>query len=57
MRDFGISDLGRMRDWTRKVRRFHELDGTWPRLQKIAAGGLGVVLGGLVYLLTRALGR
>lgn len=50
--DFGLSDLGRMRGWTRQVRRFHEVQGTWPRLQKIAAGGLLVVLGGLVYLLT-----
>jgi hypothetical protein len=55
--DFGIGDLGRMRDWTRKVRRFHEIGGTWPRLQKIAVGGLAGIVAALVYSLTRAVPR
>lgn len=55
--DFGISDMGRMRDWTRKVRRFHEMDGAWPRLQKIAVGGLTGIVAALVYFLTRAVPR
>jgi len=50
---FGISDLGRMRGWTRKVRHFHEVEGTWPKLQRLAVGGLAAVVAGLVYLLTR----
>jgi len=55
--DFGLTDMGRMRDWTRKVRRFHEIDGAWPRLQKIAVGGLAGLVTALVYLLKRAAAR
>jgi len=47
---FGISDLGRMRGWTRKVRKFHEVEGTWPHLQRVAVGGIAVLLAGLVHL-------
>jgi hypothetical protein len=55
--EFGLGDLGRMRDWTRRVRAFHEVDGTWPRLQKIAAGGLAGVTAGVIWLIVRLLSK
>jgi len=49
--EFGFSDLGRMRGWTRKVREFHEVQGTWPHLQRVAVGGMAVLFAGLISLL------
>jgi len=53
--EFGLTDLGRMREWTRKVRAFHEVHGAWPRLQKIAAGGLAGITAGVAWLIVRLL--
>jgi hypothetical protein len=55
--DFGLGDLGQMREWTRKVRAFHEVPGTWPRLQKVAAGGLAGITAGIIWLIVGLLGR
>jgi hypothetical protein len=52
--DWGVSDLGKLPGWTKKVRRFHEVGG-WPRLQKIAGGVGAAVVAGLTWLIVNLL--
>ena len=51
--DWGVGDVGKLPEWTKKVRAFHETGGGWPRLQKIAAGGLAAILAGTIWLIVR----